>query len=285
MRYFLFLFLACTAQAQFAVNISLPGSNFLALEAIPVTVTITNRSGAEVVLGGPGRASWLSFEMTDQSGREIGPVEVSGVDLVQLAPGATIQRKVVVTDAYAPTEIGNYGLKARVLHPPSREYYGSNRLRFAIHDAKPIWEQTYGVPEGFRGAGAVRKFGVVLFMAGETTALYARLTDQKTGLRIQTYKLGPVTMALDPQITMDDKNHMHVLFLAQPNLWTHCVVAPDGVLKKRAYYKETSGNRPRLAQEASGVASVLGGVFFDPTAPPPVRREGGKKASERPPGL
>lgn len=281
----LFLLVSSAASAQYAVNISLPRANFLALEAIPVTVTITNRSGAEVVLGGPGRASWLSFEMTDSTGREISPVEVTGVDLVQLPPGGTIQRKVTVTDAYSPTDTGNYGIKARVLHPPSGDFYGSNRLRFAIHDVKPIWEQPYGVPEGFRSAGSVRKYGILLFMDADSTSLYLRLTDQKTGVRLKTYKLGPVTMAHDPQITIDQDNHLQVLFLAQPNLWAHCVIAPDGSLKRRAYFRETAGNRPRLAQEASGQAGVVGGVFYDPAAPPPVPKEGGRKASERPPGL
>ncbi|HRJ11249.1 MAG TPA: hypothetical protein PLP58_21890 [Prosthecobacter sp.] len=272
MRLLIFLLLASAAHAQYAVNVSLPRTNFLALEAIPATVTITNRSGAEVVLGGPGRASWLSFQMTDAKGYELGPIDVSGVDLAQIPPGGTIQRKITVTDAYAPTDIGNYGLMARVLHTPTGQYFGSNRVRFAITDAKAMWEQEYGVPPGFRGEGAIRKYGIVLFTDVDSTSLYLRLTDSKTGLRIQTYRLGPITMAHDPQITIDHENHLQVLFLAQPNLWSHCVVAPDGVLKRRAYYRETSGNRPRLAQEASGAASVIGGVIYDPDAAPPVPR-------------
>ncbi|HEY1082197.1 MAG TPA: hypothetical protein VGE29_08045, partial [Prosthecobacter sp.] len=69
-----FFLLALSAQAQFHVTLSLPRANFVALEAIPASVSITNRSGAEVVLGGPGRGSWLSFEMTDKTGNPLAPI-------------------------------------------------------------------------------------------------------------------------------------------------------------------------------------------------------------------
>ena len=282
---FLLLLLCLTgaAHAQFAVSLSLPRTNFLALEAIPATVTLTNRSGAEVVLGGPGRASWLSFQMTDNGGHELAPLDVDASDMVQIPPGGTIQRKIVVTDAYAPSELGNYGLMARVRHTPSGQFYGSNRVRFNITDAKPMWEQNFGVPEGFRGAGSARRYGILLFSDIGSTALYFRLTDEKTGVRLQTYRLGPVSMAHDPQITIDAGNQLQVLFLAQPNVYAHCVVRPDGSLKSRTYYRDEPGNRPRLVQEASGETRVEGGTVYDPSAAP--EGKPARKASERPPGL
>jgi hypothetical protein len=285
MRLFLFFLLCLTgaAHAQFAVNVSLPRTNFLVLEAIPATVTLTNRSGSEVVLGGPGRASWLSFQMTDSQGHELAPLDVDASDMVQIPPGGTIQRKIVVTDAYAPTELGNYGLMARVRHTPTGQYYGSNRVRFNITDAKPLWEQSFGVPEGFRGAGSARRYGILLFIDIGSTSLYFRMTDERSGIRLQTYRLGPVSMAHDPQITIDSQNQLQVLFLAQPNVYAHCVVRPDGSLKSRMYYRDESGNRPRLVQEASGETRVEGGVAYDPAAAP--ASQPARKASERPPGL
>ncbi|TDU81741.1 hypothetical protein EI77_01051 [Prosthecobacter fusiformis] len=281
----LFLALTLTAQAQFQVGMTLPRTNFLALEAIPATVTITNRSGAEVVLGGPGRASWLSFEMTDRTGRSLSPIEVSGVELAQIPAGGTIQRKIIVTDAYSPTEIGNYGLTARVAHMPSGQFYTSTRLRFNITDNKPMWEQAYGVPEGFKGAGTARRYAVILFTDVDSTSLYVRLIDDKSNLRLQTFRLGPITMAHDPQISLDRSNSLNVLFLAQPHIYAHCVVAPDGSLKKRSYYREENGDRPQMSIDPNGDVLIRGGDFFDPSKPPPKPANTGRNVSDKPPGL
>ncbi|MBB5036491.1 hypothetical protein [Prosthecobacter dejongeii] len=281
-----FFLLALTAQAQFQVGLTLPRTNYMVLEAIPASVTITNRSGADVVLGGPGRAVWMSFEMTDSSGRPLAPIEVSGVELVQIPAGGTIQKKITVTDAYSPTEIGNYGLTARVAHTPSGQFYASARVRFNITDNKPMWEQAFGVPEGYKGAGEARRYAVILFTDMDNTSLYFRLIDDKTKLRLQTYRLGPISMAHDPQITLDRENKLHALFLAQPHIYAHCIVAPDGSLKKRSYYREQNGDRPQMALNGKGEAEIHGGEYFDPTKPPVAPKSpGGRKVSEKPPGL
>ncbi len=286
MRLFVFFLLSVSsAFAQFQVSLTLPRTNFMALEAIPASVAITNRSGAEVVLGGPGRASWLSFEMTDATGRSLSPIDVSAADLAQIPPGGTIQRKIIVTDAYAPTDLGNYGLTARVMHASSGQYFVSNRARFNIMDNKPMWEQSYGVPEGMKQAGTSRRYGIILFTDVDSTSLYCRITDDKSGVRLNTFRLGPVSMAHDPQITLDRGNYLQVLFLAQPHLYVHCIVAPDGVLKKRAYYREENGNRPQMTLTSKGDVAITGGEFFDPSKPAPKATNTGRNVSDKPPGL
>lgn len=284
----LFVFLlALSAQAQFQVSMKLPRTDFLAMEAIPATVTITNRTGAEAVLGGPGRGSWLSFEMTDTSGRSLAPMEVDGSDMVRIPPGGTIQRRVVVTEAFAPSEIGNYGLIARVLDTTTQDFYASARSRFNITDAKPMWQQSFGVPPGYKRAGSTLRYSVILFSDREGSSLYFRLVEDKTEVRLMTYRLGPVSMAHDPQITLDKDNHLQIVFLAQPHIFSHCIIAPDGTLKKRSYYKEEKGDRPMLSVNADGEAFVQGGELFDPSKPPPVPAgtPGGRGLSEKPPGL
>ncbi|MDZ4289437.1 MAG: hypothetical protein U0984_15845, partial [Prosthecobacter sp.] len=209
MRIFLF-FLALTAcaHAQFGVALALPRSTYMALEAIPASVTVTNRTGSDIVLGGPGRSSWLSFEMTDVSGHPLAPIEVSSEDLVQIPAGGSIQRKVTVTDAFAPADIGNYTLTARILHTPTQQYYASNRVRFNITDAKPLWQQTFGMPEGYKEVGRIRRYAIMVLREADSSSLYFRLIDDKSGMRLQTYSLGRVSMVYDPQITLDRANSL-----------------------------------------------------------------------------
>ncbi len=288
MRYLVLFFLmaAATARAQFDVNLTLQRTNFVALEAIQANVIITNRSGTEVVLGGPGRGGWLSFTMSDSEGRPLSPIDVDGSELVQLAAGGTIERRVAVTDVYGPSDVGNYALVARVLHGPSGDFYTSNRARFSIADAKPMYQKTYGVPEGFKDAGKVRKYVLALFRDLDATSLYFRLLDEASGLRLKTFRLGPVSLVHDPQITLDTNNQLQVLFLAQPHIYAHAIISPDGSLKKRNYYKEENGNRPQMIQGAKGEVTIVGGELFDPSAPPPKPvGNTGRSVSDRPPGL
>jgi hypothetical protein len=282
----LFLLSSVLAQAQFDVSMKLPRSNFMALESIDASVVVTNRTGAVAVMGGPGRANWLSFEMTTSEGVAIAAMDVSGADIVQIQPGDSIQRRVTVTDAYAPSEIGNYAITARVFHSPSGEYYASNRTRFSIVDAKPLWEQSYGVPSGYKDAGKQRKYSLSIFRDVSATSLYFRLLDDRSGERLRTFRLGPLSMIHDPQIAIDSKNYLQVLFMAQPQLFAHAVVAPDGVLKKLSYYKQIDSDRPMMVQGTKGQIQIEGGEYFNPAAPPPPKpKAGGRGVGEKPPGL
>lgn len=282
----IFFALALTAQAQFHVGLALPKTNYLAMESIAASVTITNRSGAEVALGGPGRSNWLSFEMTDREGIALSPLEVSGDQMILIPPGGTISQKIIVTDAYSPTDIGNYGLKVRVAHTASGQFYVSNRVGFNISDVKPMWEQTYGVPPGYNGAGTARRYAILVFNDLTGSSLYLRIIDDQSKLRLRTMRLGPVSMAHDPQITLDKENHLQVLFLAQPHLYAYCRIAPDGTVKKRSYYSEENGNRPQMTLDEKGLVSIVGGTYFDPMkSPEAATTKKTRKVSEKPPGL
>lgn len=290
MRHLITLFVvlsAFQAHAQFDVSLKLPRANFMALEAIAATVTVTNRTGATAVLGGPGRADWLSFEMTTTEGTALAQMNVDGSEILQVPPGGTVQQKIVVTKAYAPSEMGNYAIKARVFHPQSGDYFESNRARFSIIEIKPMWERSFGVPEGMKDAGKTRRYALYTFRDYDTTSLYFRLIDDKTGERLNTYRLGPLSMIHDPQITLDMQNQLQIVFMAQPHVFAHAVVGPDGQVIKLSYYNDEKSGRPVMQQSSKGEITIAGGTYFDPSKPDEMagKRVGGKKITERPPGL
>jgi hypothetical protein len=90
-------------------------------------------------------------------------------------------------------------------------------------------------------------------------------------------------MVVQPQISIDVKNKLHVFFMAQPRTFCHVIVNPDGKVFRRSYYRDQEGNRPSLLMMPDG-AQVVGGQYFDPSAPPPETKPL-RKASDRPPGL
>ncbi|WP_146849052.1 hypothetical protein [Brevifollis gellanilyticus] len=289
MRFFVFLTLClCAVQArgQYEISLKLPRSNFMALEGITATVQITNRSGTTAVLGGPGRADWLSFEILSGAGNSLAQMDVDGSDLLQVPAGGTVQQKVVVTNAYAPADMGNYAIKARILDSKSGTHYESDRTRFSIIDNKPMWERSFGVPEGMKDAGAARRYALHIFRDFDSTSLYVRLIDDRTETRLNTYRLGPLSMIHDPQITLDSQNQLNVLFMAQAHVFAYAVVAPDGKLAKLAYYSDEKNGRPMMQQTDKGLIQIAGGEYFDPNKPEGnAKKVGGKPVSKRPPGL
>lgn len=278
--------LVLPASAQFEISMKLPRANFMALEAITATVQITNRSGTTAVLGGPGRADWLSFEMLTSDGNSLAQMNVDGSQILQVPPGGTVQQRVVVTNAYAPEDMGNYAIKARMLDSKSGDFYESDRVRFSIIDNKPMWERRFGVPEGFKDAGAQRRYALHVFRDYDSTSLYYRLIDDKNNVRLNTQRLGPLSMIHDPMITLDVKNHLHVLFMAQAHVFAHAIVAPDGKLTKLSYYNDEKNGRPIMQQTDKGEIQIAGGTYFDPSKPAEeVKKAGGRPISRRPPGL
>lgn len=282
------------ASAQYAINLEVSKRSFVAMEPIVAIVTINNRSGADVYLDAPGQKRWLSFNITNTDGRSFPPLDIHGEEPFILKAGSNVSKKIRISDSFALSEIGTYGMTASVFHPSSVQYYESNRVQFTIVDATELWTQPIGVPEGFKSAGRVHNMAVLIHRDINSISLYARITDDRSGLPIATYQLGPVSLVLDPQITIDSKNQVNVFFLAAPKVFCHAVIAPDGELLKRVYYRELEGDRPAMVTSASGTISVQGGYYFDPSATPtpgisagPAESgsNGGRSVSDRPPGL
>jgi hypothetical protein len=272
-------------QAQFEVSLKLPRANYMALEPIEATVQITNRTGAVAVLGGPGRGEWLAFEMLNSTGDTLAQLDVDGSQILQMQPGASVRQKVVVTRAYSPEDMGNYGLRARV-RASERDFYQSERVRFSIIDNKPIWERSFGVPEGFKEVGQRRRYALHIFRDYDSTSLYYRLLDDRAGTKLITRRLGPLSQVYDPQITLDATNHLQVLFMAQAHVFAHATIDPTGKIAKLTYYSDEGSSRPTMQQDEKGQVLIAGGTRFDPgAAPEQPKGGGGKPVSAKPPGL
>lgn len=272
------------AVAQFATSLMLDKTSFLSLEPMQATVSISNRSGADVIMSGPNQANWITFNITDSAGRSLTPIAAAPEQPFVFKAGSTVAKKILISDSYSFSDVGSYAVSATVYHPPTQQFYASNRVRFTVTDAKPFWEQPVGVPEGYANAGRIHRYALIKFTDLEKAFLYLRLIDDRSNLNLMTYQLGPLAVSLDPQVQLDPENKLHVMFLAAPKIFAHAVVAPDGKLKLREYFKEGESNRPALVVSAEGSVQVQGGQTFDPFAPPPPKPKS-RSISEKPPGL
>ena len=283
-RILLLLILCCCcgqARAQYVTNLTLLKNQFITGEPVVAVVTVTNRSGGDVIVGGHGARDWLQFEITESTGRRLAPVGISSEEPITMKAGGTMKHTVEISGGYSTGTLGTFNMVVNVLHPISGQFYTSNKVRMTITDSKPnMFDQPFGVPQGFPSAGRARRYQVILFRELDDLQLYCRLTDDRSGAYIATFLLGPTMMAVQPQISIDVHNKLHVMFLAQPHIFCHAVVNPDGKIQQRTYYRDEDNNRPSLVMTDKG-ATVLGGNPFDPGAPPE-KRKAMRKTSERP---
>jgi hypothetical protein len=272
------------ARAQYVTNLTLLKNQFITGEPVVAVVTVTNRSGGDVIVGGHGARDWLQFEITESTGRRLAPVGISSEEPITMKAGGTTKHTVEISGGYSTADLGTFNMVANVLHPISGQFYTSNKVRMTITDSKPnMFDQPFGVPQGFPNAGRARRYQVILFRELDDLQLYCRLTDDRSGAYISTFLLGPAMMAVQPQISIDVHNKLHILFLAQPHVFCHAIVNPDGKIHQRTYYHDGEDNRPSLVMTDKG-ANVVGGEAFDPGAPPP-KRKTMRKTSDRPTSL
>jgi hypothetical protein len=273
------------ARAQFETQLVLNKQSYLVGEVVEGTITVINRSGADVVMGGRNNGSWLSFDVLGPDGNQVPMMRTRADETFVFKSGSTYRRRVLVTDTHPFTEYGNYAVSALVYHPTSQQTYQSNRARATFVDSKAFWEKTFGVPMGLPNAGQIRRYDLVLVRDTEHTYLYARLVDQNTNIRLSTQALGQCIMVMNPQVTLDANNTMHVLFMTVPHTYAHMSMDSQGKTQLHGYHKEIKSNRPTLVVQADQrTIGVTGGQTYDPKAPngggPAVRSVG-----DRPPGL
>ena len=277
---------AAPAYAQLQVQVKLDRVQHIVQEQMTATVTITNRSGADFVLGGPKGGKWLLFEISDEAGHAISAIHSDDSPPVAFAAGASLSKSVKITGRNM-LEQGNYSIKGSVYHSPSGQFYESNRSVFQVQEGMAFCKRlTYGVPEGMVDAGRTRSYALLTHQDCKSSYLYIRIIDEKTGSFLKTFQLGNLTMFRDPQYTLDRGNNLHVMFMTAPNIHRYCVVRPDGSLGSQDTYREGDGGPPKLFLNGANEVVVQGGSRYDPAAErAAMAAQKGKGISEKPPGL
>lgn len=257
----------------------MPRNTYVAGESVPVTVSITNHSGQDLVLQGNSRLSWIDFTVTSGRGVPMTPLGQPAFGAVKVPLGQTMARTVDLARLFPLQTMGNYSIYGVVRLPgQTTDGFISNRLLFNINQALPYWSQKVGVPGK---SGQTREYRVLNFTGGRKNMLYAQVVDARTGSPLQTHSLGEVLMFRKPTVTLDNRQVMHVLYLIGPTLWAHARVGPDGSLLGRELHKRGAGPDPQLVTLKGGIVQVANSVPYDPKAAAEARSRV-RKASDRP---
>ena len=280
----LILFVTKESNAQLIVNMNLPKTNYLSYEPMVATVTVYNRAGNDVVLGGPKGRGWMSFDVY-RDGQLLSPRSFDGgFETMLLKAGRSVTKKVDINRLYPVADYGSYTINASVYFPPRRSYFSSKKRRVNVTDARAFWKQSFGFSQGRNKLASFRQFSLHEHRESANSALYVRLRETKGTKVYCTFSLGRFINVRKPQATIDAQNRLHVMHMISPRIYSHARVSPEGAFLGNEYFRETTETRPSLVIDAGGSVKVVGGIAYDPNKPPEAENQP-RSASELPPGL
>jgi hypothetical protein len=274
---FVFLF-AAAAKAQVQVDLKFKRLQYIAYEPVVATVAITNLAGRDIELHDADGQSWLGFEITGSEEQPIAPLSRANREPpLKIQAGQRVTRQIDLTPLYPVHEFGAYHVRTNVYFADLGKFFYSGTRVFEVTDARPIWQQTVGVP----GAGdEVRTYSLMTNRFPDHTSLYVRVQNKDTGVVCATYSLGRTISFEQPQAEIDRANQLHVLHCAAPRAWSYARVGLNGELLEHSSFMETK-SRPRLVHSGNGEIAVRGGMVEAPAQSSGSRAP---KLSARPPG-
>jgi hypothetical protein len=278
-----FLLFAAGAEAQIQVDLKFKRLQYIAYEPVVATLSITNLAGRDIDLHDASGQSWLGFEITGSEGQPVAPMSAeSGQPPLKVGAGQRVTHQINLTPLYPVHDFGTYHVRTNVYFADLGKFFYSPTRVFEVTDARPIWQQTVGIPDGVAAPGNVRTYSLLNNRFPDHTSLYVRVQDKDSGVVYATYSLGRAIVFEEPQVEIDHANQLHVLHCSAPRAWAYSRVGLNGELLTHSSFMETK-TRPRLVRATNGDVAVHGGTIESPAAQS--SRGTAPKLSGRPPEL
>jgi hypothetical protein len=266
------------ALAQIQVELKFPRLQFISYEPVYATVGITNLAGRDIELEDAGGQDWFGFDVTGSESQLISPTGPSTQAPLRIAAGQKVTQKVNITPLFAIHDLGYYHVRAHIYFRDLGKFFYSPARVIEVTDARPIWQQSVGVPDG-AGPGTARTYSLMTNRFPDHTSLYVRVADKETGIVYATYSLGRMILYEDPKVQIDPQNRLHVLHCSAPRTWSYAVIGVNGELVTQSSFSEIK-SRPHLVRGDDGAIDVRGGLLDAPVAPSEEKQA--PKLSDRP---
>ena len=248
------------ATAQLQIDITLKRTLYIAYEPLIVNVSITNLSGASLELADSGRNHWFSFQIETLDNRPVAPRPGRATDTpITLEAGQRITRSVNLTPLYPITEYGGYRIQASVYAASLGQYFNSPPLNVEITEGRVVYEKTVGVPQSENKAASIRHIAVLTHRLPNSSQLYIRIQESKTGTIFCTHRLGRLVSSGPPDIVLDSQNRPHILQNVAPKVFLYSHIGLNGEVIDRKTYNQTRRHKPFLKLGPDGNVTTLGG--------------------------
>jgi hypothetical protein len=276
------LLFAAAANGQIQVELKFKRLQYIAYEPVVATLGITNLAGRDIELYDSDNQSWLGFEVTGNEGQPIAPLNSENAQpTLKIQAGQRVTRQIDLAPLYPVHDFGAYHVRTHVYFADLGKFFYSGTRVFEVTDARPIWQETVGIPTGVAAPGEVRTYSLLTNRFPDHTSLYVRVQDKDTGIVYATYSLGRSLAFEQPQAEIDRANQLHVLHCAAPRAWSYSRIGLNGQLLEHSLFMETK-TRPRLVHSGNGEVAVRGGMIETPSQS---SRSTAPKLSARPPDL
>jgi hypothetical protein len=276
------LLFAAAASGQIQVDLKLKRLQYIAYEPVVATLAITNLAGRDIELHDGDGQSWLGFEITGNEDEPIAPLSSdSAQPPLKIQAGQRVTRQIDLAPLYPVHDFGAYHVRTHVYFADLGKFFYSGTRVFEVTDARPIWQETVGIPTGAAAAGEARTYSLLTNRFPDHTSLYVRVQDKDTGIVYATYSLGRSIAFEQPQAEIDRASQLHVLHCAAPRAWSYSRIGLNGELLQHSSFMETK-SRPRLVHSGNGEVAVRGGMIETPSQS---SRSTAPKLSARPPDL
>src|SRR4029453_1302208 len=274
---------AAKSEAQIQVDLKFKRLQYLAYEPVVATLSITNLAGRDIDLHDADGQSWLGVEITGNEGQPVAPMSPeSGQPSLKVGAGQRVTHQINLTPLYPVHDFGTYHVRTNVYFADLGKFFYSPTRVFEVTDARPIWQQTVGIPDGVAAPGNVRTYSLLTNRFPDHTSLYVRVQDKDSGIVYATYSLGRAIAFEEPQAEIDHANQLHVLHCSAPRAWAYSRIGLNGELLAHSSFMETK-TRPKLVRSGNGEVAVGGGTIESPAAQS--SRGTAPKLSARPPEL
>jgi hypothetical protein len=274
---------AANAEAQIQVDLKFKRLQYIAYEPVVANLSITNLAGRDIDLHDADGQSWLGFEIIGSEGQPVAPMSAeSGQPSLKIGAGQRVTHQINLTPLYPVHDPGVYHLRTNVYFADLGKFFYSPTRVFEVTDARPIWQQTVGIPDGVAAPSNARTYSLLTNRFPDHTSLYVRVQDKESGVVYATYSLGRAIIFEEPQAEIDHANQLHVLHCSAPRAWAYSRVGLNGELLAHSSFMETK-TRPRLVRATNGDVAVRGGTLESPAAQS--SRGIAPKLSGRPPRL
>lgn len=239
------------ADAQLDFQCRLVNSRVLQFESIPVEVTIINRSGERLVVGGPKATAFLAFDAENSPGALILPTDRPLLTNEVVARHAeTVHFTIDLLPSYQIRETGPHSIVGRLEWRD--KVFVTSKMYLDILPGLEIARITGGAP-GM--GGTVRTYSLRTLNRDRTERAFLRITDE-TGRCYGVLDLGRIVRLYKPVLQVDEEGNLQVLHQNGPNSFVRHVVSFDGQVKSQETYLGDGTGLRSGANSSSQVVSA-----------------------------
>ncbi len=256
--------------AQVEVTRSLPHESFLLYESIPVRVEIRNVSGDTLQLGGEEPNAHLRFVVRNTRNQVIHRSNVPLHETMWVIPdGIRSSRTFDLVQLYQIRNAESYRCEITLI--AFGEQWKLNPLLFAVKN---------GTNHGtVRRRNTDRSFSLISVNRKFGDELMLRVSDYREQTTLATYTLERVMLFLPPEMRVDHKGRMHILFYQSNRQMVYCRFHADGRPIIRQYLRPAT-LRPRLVEHEEFGFWVPGAEVLEPLDPTPAGEPAAEVAAE-----